>query len=314
MSRLLQNDARLCLPLNPPAKKFAALLAVPALIAVGFAASALPGQTQAPPPPAAAQQSQSAPAMNTNVVVLDPAHGGPDSGAKLGDRLLEKDVTLALAARLKATLTTAGFTVVSTRDADSFTPLTTDQRAETANRAHAVACLVIHATGSGSGVHLYVSTLAPKDPEAAADADSRPAFEPTPWDSAQAASVRQSLHLQSDLNRAMGTANLPAMMGRAAVRPLDNLMCPAVAVELAPLVVAAGDATPVTDPDYQERLVEALSKALQAWRTHAEPPSAAEAIPEDQVRAAARATAAADAAGQAAARAHKQPETQGGTP
>ena len=235
--------------------------------------------------------------MNHNLVVLDPAHGGPDAGAKLGDQLLEKDVTLALAARLRATLTAAGFTVVATRDADSLTPLTNDQRAETANRAHAVACLVIHATGTGSGVHVYASTLEAKEPAAAGDD-----FEATPWDSAQAESVGQSLRLQSDLNAAMGTANLPAVMGRATVKPLDNLTCPAVVVEVAPLRTEGGDATPVSDGAYQQRVADALAKALQTWRTHADPPpTAAEA---DQTRAATKATAAADAAGQAAAKAH----------
>ena len=302
-----QNDARLYLPLNSKAKKFAVLLGIPATIAAGVTASALLGQTQPAPAPAALQnqpaaaQNQPASAVNRNVVVLDPAHGGPDAGAKLGDRLLEKDVTLALAARLRTALTAAGFTVVSTREADSFNPLTTDQRAETANRAHAMACLVIHATGSGSGVHLYTSTLEPKDPPDAADGD----FEPTPWDLAQAESVRESLHLESDLGTALGAAKVPVVMARAAVRPLDNLMCPAVAVEVAPLGVAGGDATAVSDPDYQQRLAETLTRALQAWRSHADssPPHGA-ATQADQAQAAMKARAAADAAGAAAAKAH----------
>ena len=218
--------------------------------------------------------------MNKNVVVLDPAHGGPDAGAKLGDRLLEKDVTLALAARLRAALAAAGFTVISTREADSLNPLTNDQRAEIANRAHPLACLVIHATGTGSGVHLYVSALDPKDPPDAgteADAADRPAFEPTPWETAQAASVRQSLRLESDLSAALGAANLPVISGRASVRPLDSLMCPAVAVEVAPLAVAGGGTAPIpipmTDPGYQQRLADALARSLQIWRSHADPPA-----------------------------------------
>jgi N-acetylmuramoyl-L-alanine amidase len=281
--------------LNCRDKKFVVLLGILVTIAVGTAASALLGQMS--PTPAAAP-SQAASGMNHNLVVLDPAHGGPDAGAKLGDQLLEKDVTLALAARMRATLTAAGFTVVATRDADSLVPLTNDQRAETANRARAVACLVIHAPGTGSGVHVYVSTLEAKDPPAAGDD-----FEATPWDSAQAESVGQSLRLQSDLNAALGTANLPAVMGRAAVRPLDNLTCPAVAVEVAPLRVEDRDATPVNDGAYQQRVAEALARALQTWRGHADPPPTA-AVEVDQTRAAAKATAAADAAGQAAAKAH----------
>jgi N-acetylmuramoyl-L-alanine amidase len=52
---------------------------------------------------------------------------------------------------------------------------------------------------------------------------------------------------------------------------LDNLECPAVAIELAPLPVAGSDATPVTDAEYQQRVAATLTAALQAWREHAIP-------------------------------------------
>jgi len=324
--------------LKPLPKNVAALLTASTATTLAVAAGAvLPGQNGTQPQPQAQIQSraQSAPAqiINRNLVVLDPAHGGPDAGAKLGGGLLEKDVTLALAARLRAALTAAGFTVVSTREADSFNPLTTSQRAETANRAHAVACLVIHATGSGSGVHLYASALAPKDPPDAADSadpEYRAPFEPTPWDSAQAESVRQSLRLESDLAGALGSANLPVVKGRASVPPLDNLICPAVAVEVAPLTVADADTTPVTDPEYQQRLADTLARSLQSWRGHADVPAARapaamqnlnkpappmadnlkKAIPPDQMQSAEKAAVAAEAARHVAAKAHDAAGTQ----
>ena len=65
---------------------------------------------------------------NPNVVLLDPAHGGSDNGAKLGDSL-EKDATVAFAGRLKALLLTHGFTVLLTHEAPS-DQLAPDQRAE----------------------------------------------------------------------------------------------------------------------------------------------------------------------------------------
>jgi N-acetylmuramoyl-L-alanine amidase len=203
-------------------------------------------------------------------VVLDPAHGGPDAGAKLGDQLLEKDVTLALAARLRASLNAAGFTVISTRQADGFDPLSNDQRAETANRVHAVACLVIHATGTGRGVHLYASALdaRPTAPPADPDPDYRPPFVPTPWETAQADSLPQSLRLRDDLGAGLRSAGLTVITGRASVRPLDNLTCPAVAVEVAPLAVDGDDPTPVSDPGYQQRIAEAVAHAAQTWRGH----------------------------------------------
>jgi N-acetylmuramoyl-L-alanine amidase len=53
-------------------------------------------------------------------------------------------------------------------------------------------------------------------------------------------------------------------------------MCPAVALELAPLL-AGGDSTPVTDAGYQQRVADTVAAGLKTWRTHAEP--APEAAP-----------------------------------
>lgn len=287
-----------------PSRKFAAvLLAILAGAAVAaFYLRAQPqGQTLNP----TQAQTSAASEMNRNLVVLDPAHGGPDAGATLGDKIFEKDVTLSIAA-----LTAAGFTVISTRDADPATPLTGDQRADIANRAHALACIVIHATASGSGVHLYTSALQPPQEDSSANLPltARVAFVPVPWEMAQAASVSQSLRLAGVLSAALGKASLPAVAGREPVRPLDNLICPAVAIELAPLPVAGGDATPVTSPDYQQRVAATLTAALQAWRNDVDPTasnSAATGAADSAAAAQAAAQAArasAEAAGRAAAR------------
>lgn len=297
-----------------PTRKVAAVLiaALAVAVAAAFTLRAQPqGQTLNPTqalPPAASE-------MNRNLVVLDPAHGGQDVGATLGDKILEKDVTLAIVARLRAAMTAAGFTVVATRDADSATPLTSDQRAEIANRAHALACLVIHATASGSGVHLYTSALQPPDADegAGSPSTSPTAFVPVPWDMAQAGSVSQSLRLVSDLSAALGKANLPVVAGREPVRPLDNMECPAVAIELAPLPAAGSVPTPVTDGNYQQRIAGTLTTALQAWRdqmSSSGPNAAATAKgsavvtdPAAQAQAAAQAArTAAEAAGRATAR------------
>jgi N-acetylmuramoyl-L-alanine amidase len=272
--------------LKPRPKNLAAVLVAPATIALTIAAWALLGRAQPQHPPnPATPQPQAAPAigqMNLNLVVLDPAHGGPDAGAILGSNVLEKDITMAMAVRLRAALGAAGFTVVSTRDANSSDPLTqlsTDQRAATANHAHAVACIVLHATNTGSGVHVYTSALPPSDSADEADGGFPPPFAPVPWESAQAELVQQSLRLADDMRTALAAGNLPVAVGKASLRPLDNLICPAVAVELAPLAVAGG-ATPVTDAGYQQRVAVALAAALQAWRAHAVPPAQPAQVPQ----------------------------------
>ncbi len=188
------------------------------------------------------------------VVVLDAAHGGSDTGARLGDGVMEKDITLGLERRLRAALRTQGVDVVTTRDADADLPAL--NRAQVANHAQASACLVIHATATGSGVHLFTSSLSP--------ASATPVL---PWQTAQAAYVTQSLRLESEIDAALAHAEVPVTLGRASVQPMDSLACPAVAVELAPLV--AGNTTSaraITDEKYENLVVSALAAAIGSWR------------------------------------------------
>jgi len=193
------------------------------------------------------------------VIVLDAAHGGTDTGAQISDHVAEKDVTLALAVRLRSLLAARGFSVVLTRDNDA--ALSTDQRAEAANRAHAVACLVIHATASGVGVHLATSGLNAIETTAPGAA--------VPWDDAQAVYLPQSQRLAAGIGDAVTRSQVPLVLGRAAMRPLDNLTCPAVSVEIAPLGGGDSDKTPVTDAGYQQRVSIAVAGALVLWRNQA---------------------------------------------
>lgn len=231
--------------------------------------------------------------------MLDPAHGGSDTGAMLGNNVVEKDVTLALASRIRGTLISSGFTVVTTRDADPADPLTTDLRAETANRTHALACIVLHATATGSGVHVYTSALQPPVADASADPA---AFVPVPWETAQSKFVAQSLSLASTVTSALAKDHLPALSAQAPVRPLDNLMCPAIAIELAPLPAPNSGATSPADAAYQQQLATTLTNALRAWSDQNQPSITATPTLDSQIAAQSRAIAAAEAAGRAATR------------
>jgi N-acetylmuramoyl-L-alanine amidase len=201
------------------------------------------------------------------IVFLDPAHGGPDTGAHLPNNLLEKDITLAFVTRLRSLLTTSGFAIIATRDADPAVPFPTDQRAEIANHAHPSACLILHATDSGNGIHIVTSDLAPDDFEEA--------HATIPWNTAQSASVPQSLNLANEIGLALQRAKLPVTLSRASLRPLDNVTCPAVAIEIAPLAPADSNPTPVNDATYQQNIAKAIAAALTSWRSHQNPAGAA---------------------------------------
>jgi N-acetylmuramoyl-L-alanine amidase len=197
-------------------------------------------------------------------VAIDAAHGGANDGARIAGNVIEKDITLDLSGRLRAALAAKGIAVVATRDSDSDLPVS--QRAGIANHALPSACLVLHATATGTGIHLFTSSLAPI--ATAASASVSPTVPNlVPWQTAQAAWITRSLRLASEINSALGQAAIPTTLGVASIAPLDNLACPAVAVEIAPLVSsAANPALSVGDARYQQRIIDALASAIDVWR------------------------------------------------
>src|SRR5208282_6294497 len=76
-----------------------------------------PGKPDLPPLPAPPANRMSVqPAFS---VVIDAAHGGTDTGARITSSLIEKDITLALAIRLRSALAARGIAVVTTRESDA---------------------------------------------------------------------------------------------------------------------------------------------------------------------------------------------------
>jgi N-acetylmuramoyl-L-alanine amidase len=198
--------------------------------------------------------AQSASAPQRSVIVLDAAHGGNDNGAGLGGQQ-EKAYTLAFSVRLRSLLAARGFQVVTTRESDA--TVDAAKRVELANHANAMACLSLHATDAGSGVHLFVSSMAPAN-------DAR--F--TAWKTAQAAWITRSLTLAGVLNSALSHASIPVTLGRVGMPVLDSITCPAVAVEIAPLRTSDSPGTEsLNDPNVQALVAEALAAALVEWRS-----------------------------------------------
>ena len=109
----------------------------------------------AAPAPAVASQPAAADAVT---IVLDPGHGGPDTGA-IVNGVVEKDIALAFASRLAAKLGATGtFKVVMTRSSDVFIPLS--ERVRIAREAGAALMVSVHAdtlpeTGDVGGATVY---------------------------------------------------------------------------------------------------------------------------------------------------------------
>ena len=215
------------------------------ILAVALRAGAQqPQPTQPPPPPGP-----------RFVVVIDAAHGGDDTGAHLSSGQLEKAANLALSVRLRSLLTARGFQVITTRENDTFVDW--NHRAELANHANAAACLSLHATESGSGIHLFASSLAPAAPTRF-----------IPWKTAQAAWETRSLALAGAVNSALTHAGLTVTLGRIPLPGIESMTCPALAVELGPQRDADKKVTAESDnPEYQAQVASALAAAILEWRS-----------------------------------------------
>ena len=109
-----------------------------------------------------AAKNETAGTREVRTIVIDPGHGGKDSGA-LGAKAQEKDIVLAVSKLLKKELEKEGFNVKMTRDKDVFIEL--GQRANLANQWDgdlfvSLHCNAIDATPDKKkqvkGYHVYV--------------------------------------------------------------------------------------------------------------------------------------------------------------
>jgi N-acetylmuramoyl-L-alanine amidase len=95
-------------------------------------------------------------------VVVDPGHGGHDTGTVGADGTREKDVALAVAKKLRTVLTEQGLEVVLTRETDRFVRL--EERARLANVARGDLFISIHCNSLPQrhirGIETYTLNLA----------------------------------------------------------------------------------------------------------------------------------------------------------
>ena len=208
---------------------------------------ASPNQAPANQPPTVAQPAAG---HRTSLIMIDPAHGGSESGAILNPVILEKDVTLALARRLRQQLSTRGIQAQLVRDSDGI--LSVDQRATLANAVQPALYISIHATSQGSGMRVYTAMLP-------ANGDNRGPF--VDWQTAQSASLARSRWAQGQLVAAIQKTGFPVRSLAAPLRPLNNITVPALALEIAP---TTGDVSQLTSADYQQMISAALANSIAA--------------------------------------------------
>ncbi|SRR6266849_2477813 len=198
-----------------------------------------PAPSVSPTPSAKATASPTTPSAQTQVspqqtpaakkpapeflVIIDPSHGGDDKGVTYANKILEKEITLAFARELRKELDDRGIAARLLRETDISLPM--EKRAEIANGHHNAIYVAIHAGRAGQGVRIYSATL--------------PALSPSSgpfvaWSIAQSGALPRSRILAKAVVGELQKKKLQVLGLNAPLRPLNNIVSPAIAVELAP--------------------------------------------------------------------------------
>ena len=217
------------------------------------------------------------------VVVLDPGHGGIDPGAE-ADGVVEADLMLGFARELADRLRAGGMQAVLTREADVFVPLET--RISIARAAGADVFLSLHADalaeGRATGATVYLLADEASDRASAKLAErhdradllagldlsrQEDSVAMVMMDLARAETRPRSARLAgaiADAAREAGVKLHRHPIQKAAFSVLKSPDIPSVLLEVG-FLSSARDRNRLNDPDWRERMQEAILTALKNW-------------------------------------------------
>jgi len=172
------------------------------------------------------------PRTGLNIVVLDPAHGGTDPGARGTGGIRESEIALEIAAQVRRALESQGFQVVQTRQGNENPSF--DDRSTIANAQSGAVFVTLHVSSTGlpGTARVYVNSELPQ---------SASANGMIPWDRAQAPFQGLSRKL-GDIVQGMLAQRFkgsPNTAQTASVRQLRTTAAPAIAVEISSVSVEA---------------------------------------------------------------------------
>ena len=222
-----------------------------------------------------------APSGGLRTIVIDAGHGGSEDGAKGPQGTLEKDVTLSVARRLKASLEARlDVRVILTRERDEAVGL--DERAAVANNNKADVFISLHANASvrpsTAGAEVFYLSLEDYGDEAQRVAQEEGAALPVfgggtrdieviLWEMAQARYIEQSAALARTIEQALRprVPMSPRAIQQAPFRVLVGANMPAVLIEMGFISNPEQEKQLASDA-FQNTLVQALVDSLIAFR------------------------------------------------
>jgi N-acetylmuramoyl-L-alanine amidase len=199
-------------------------------------------------------------------VIVDPGHGGQDTGSKGSGGLLEKDVTMALATKLvQALKETGGVRPELTRIDDQAVSL--DDRAGSANYNHGDLFISLHLgttfTPDQTGFSLYYWSPTTASPTATPSSNAV-----RPWDQEQEPYWEKSRMLASLMQEEL-LWSIPWASGGvlpADIYLLRRARMPAVMLELGSLNHPE-EAAQLQKPEFQEAVAKAVTQGISKYRS-----------------------------------------------
>ena len=196
------------------------------------------------------------------VVVLDPGHGGQDSGAMCGG-LLEKDLTLDVARRIDRLLDSEGIATLMTRLGDTYVSLA--DRAAFANRIRNCIFVSIHFNEDNkpvaSGVETYYA------PHQVTAGSLMASWLPFLWrplsDSPNPESQRLAGFIQEALVARTRAVDRGTQPGQFFV--IANVTSPAVLIE-GGFLTNKEDISKLTSEDYRDQIAAAVADGILHYR------------------------------------------------
>ena len=222
------------------------------------------------------------PSSAIRTIAVDAGHGGGDTGAKGADGTVEKDLTLAVARRLKSAIEARlGIRVLLTRDEDRDIPL--DERTAIANNSKADLFISLHANASlrpaPSGASIYVASFnETAETRASLTPERVPTFgggardiELVEWDLAQIRYLDQSTEMAHILGQQFdGRVPLdPRPFAAGPFRVLESANMPAVLIEMGYLTNADQEKQ-LVGAEFQNTFVQATMDAIVKFREYLE--------------------------------------------
>jgi len=183
---------------------------------------------QAPPYPTVAPPAVQRTGLNT--VVLDPAHGGTDPGARGAQGVRESDLVLDLTFQARRALEAQGFQVLQTRSGNENPSF--DDRSTLANAQRGAVFVTLHVSSTGLPGTVRVYAL-PDMPSRASVGGI------LSWDFAQASYVTLSRKFGDAVQGQLAQRfkGSPSSVLTANVRQLRTTAAPAIAVEISSVSV-----------------------------------------------------------------------------